>query len=96
MARQRSIQPIWRIDMLSFLVAPLAAIAMVGATAPAPDTVAASVDRAQNMSLAPWAEPVGTTSYTCQLVSDDFFACIWDCDGTWVITDTSDCSVPPY
>lgn len=82
--------------MLSFLAAPMAAILMVGADAPAPEWTNPVMSRAQNMSVAPWAQPVCTTNYVCQLVSDDFFACIWDCGGDWIITDTDDCSVPPY
>ncbi|WP_373004561.1 hypothetical protein [Hyphomonas sp.] len=47
------------------------------------------------MSVAPWAQPAGTTSYGCTLVMDTGFSCIWDCGGDWIIADTDDCSIPP-
>ncbi|MEH6744874.1 hypothetical protein [Hyphomonas sp.] len=81
--------------MLSLLAAPLAAIMMVGTGLPVTDASVPVVNRAQNMSLAPWAEPAGTTSYSCTLVMDTGFSCIWDCGGDWIITPTDDCSVPP-
>ena len=81
--------------MLSLLAAPLAAIMLVGAGLPAASTASPVMASAQNMSVAPWAQPAGTTGYTCDLVMDTGVSCIWDCGGDWIITTTDDCSIPP-
>jgi len=83
--------------MLSFFAAPIAAILMVGAEAPAPEWANPVVSRAQNMSLASGAAPERAPRYSCTLIGQDPLACIWDCNGVWVLTDNIDgCAVPPY
>jgi len=63
--------------------------------APMPPIAYEFMTSSTNMSLAPWAAQTERTESNCFLISDTGFSCIWDCNGTWVITDTSDCSIPP-
>jgi len=68
---------------------------IVVAGSPATSATSPVAASAKNMSVAPWAQPAGTTSYGCTLVMDTGFSCIWDCGGDWIIADTDDCSIPP-
>ena len=63
--------------------------------APMPPIAYEFMGSSVDMSPAPWATQTERVQNNCVLISDNGFVCIWDCNGTWVITDTSDCSVPP-
>lgn len=58
-------------------------------------TASSAQSQAKNMTPAPWAIKETEAQNQCTLIVDGPFVCIFDCNGEWVISDSTDCTVQP-